>query len=600
MKTSPFKVFALSVCVLLISSQTNYLQCLEKEQKLRLQKINASYTSMIRFNINNISTWIKNDGTTDFYLTDSGFEFPKGSGKHAVFLSGLLWGAKVNDTVKVGGTYYSTGLQPGRILGDGSAENKDADNVRIYRVMPDYKTSSLDSEINQYEGTYEEVYARYEKDWNEWPGNLGAPFEDVNQNGIYEPSIDIPGIKSADQTLWFVANDLNKSYTENLAGSKPIGVELQVTVWGYNDSDYKDNIVFKKYRLINKSNYQLKDMYFNFYSDVDIGDAGDDLCGSDASLNLGYVYNGDDDDFDYGSAPPALGSLVLQGPIIDGLTDDKAIFNGQLIPGKDNLPMTAFFHFYCGGPNFFCPQLGEYEDGTLSWYNYFQGIEGLTDHPFMIPDQFGGGTTMYTLNGDPVTGTGWIDGIERNMGDRYINLTSGPFTMNPNDVQEIVIAQIVGDGNNRLESITILRDYATSLINDYENYLYESTYITGIEDVELPTDFILHQNYPNPFNPTTTIEYTIHTPTFGFPSREGNTRGVFTTLKVYDILGREITTLVSEYQQPGNYSVEFNVETFHGTSLPSGVYFYTLRVWDSSPDKSGSEFAETKKMVLIK
>ncbi len=120
----------------------------------------------------------------------------------------------------------------------------------------------------------------------------------------------------------------------------------------------------------------------------------------------------------------------------------------------------------------------------------------------------------------------------------------------------------------------------------------------GIE--EIPTQFKLYQNYPNPFNPSTTINYALHTPTFGVPSREGNKSGVFVTLKVYDILGREIATLVNQFQQPGKYSVLYNVETLHGASLPSGVYFYTLRVGDSSPDKSGSEFMETKKMVLIK
>ncbi|MEW6197021.1 MAG: hypothetical protein AB1521_17880 [Bacteroidota bacterium] len=117
------------------------------------------------------------------------------------------------------------------------------------------------------------------------------------------------------------------------------------------------------------------------------------------------------------------------------------------------------------------------------------------------------------------------------------------------------------------------------------------------------TSFSLGQNYPNPFNPSTTIEYTIPTP-LSVPPRHtelgevrGRDMGGVVTLKVYDILGREIATLVNEFQQPGKYSVEFNVETFHGTSLPSGVYFYSLRITDSS---LRLEFQETKKMLLIK
>jgi len=94
----------------------------------------------------------------------------------------------------------------------------------------------------------------------------------------------------------------------------------------------------------------------------------------------------------------------------------------------------------------------------------------------------------------------------------------------------------------------------------------------------LNIDFTLQQNYPNPFNPITTIKYSI-------PSIQ------FVTLKVYDILGSEVAMLVNEEKLPGNYQVVFNVETFHGTFLPSGVYFYRLQ--------AGS-FSQTKKLLLLK
>ena len=102
-----------------------------------------------------------------------------------------------------------------------------------------------------------------------------------------------------------------------------------------------------------------------------------------------------------------------------------------------------------------------------------------------------------------------------------------------------------------------------------------SDMITAIERIatDLPTHFNLQQNYPNPFNPSTTMSYTI-------PKES------FVTIKVYDLIGREIKTLVSENKPAGNYSVNFN-----GTNLPSGIYFYTIR--------AGS-FMQTKKMVLLK
>ncbi len=96
-------------------------------------------------------------------------------------------------------------------------------------------------------------------------------------------------------------------------------------------------------------------------------------------------------------------------------------------------------------------------------------------------------------------------------------------------------------------------------------------------------EFYLHQNYPNPFNPSTTIQYSI--PSARSPL-QGGARGGLVTLKVYDILGREIATLINEEQKAGNYKVEFN-----GANLSSGVYFYQLRT---------GNFTATKKLLLLK
>src|SRR3989339_550327 len=124
---------------------------------------------------------------------------------------------------------------------------------------------------------------------------------------------------------------------------------------------------------------------------------------------------------------------------------------------------------------------------------------------------------------------------------------------------------------------------------DPDNWLLEDVVgTTEIEDRDnIPTKFSLSQNYPNPFNPETTIEYRI--PASLNPSKGGTL--VHVTLKVYDVLGREVVMLVNEYQQAGTHKVTFNVKTRHASPLPSGVYFYTL--------KTGS-YVETKKMILAK
>jgi len=99
--------------------------------------------------------------------------------------------------------------------------------------------------------------------------------------------------------------------------------------------------------------------------------------------------------------------------------------------------------------------------------------------------------------------------------------------------------------------------------------------ITNIktEKKEVPEDFVLEQNYPNPFNPSTNITYSL-------PLRE------FVTLKVFDILGKEITTLVNEEKPAGEYKVQFNA-----TNLPTGVYFYRI---------NSGNYTETKKLIVLK
>ena len=102
-----------------------------------------------------------------------------------------------------------------------------------------------------------------------------------------------------------------------------------------------------------------------------------------------------------------------------------------------------------------------------------------------------------------------------------------------------------------------------------------SEMVTGVADSHdgVPIEFSLNQNYPNPFNPTTTISYDL-------------SANSFVTLKVYDILGREVATLVNERENAGTYSVKFD-----GSRLASGIYFYRL---------TAGSYISTRKLALMK
>jgi hypothetical protein len=116
------------------------------------------------------------------------------------------------------------------------------------------------------------------------------------------------------------------------------------------------------------------------------------------------------------------------------------------------------------------------------------------------------------------------------------------------------------------------------------------TYSDIVEvEIQSPMNFSLEQNYPNPFNPSTKIKFTIPENVIATPLERGK-QSQLVVLKVYDVLGNEIATLVNEEKPAGSYEIEFNSHSGEGRNLVSGIYFYQI--------KSGS-YTETKKMVLL-
>jgi len=118
-----------------------------------------------------------------------------------------------------------------------------------------------------------------------------------------------------------------------------------------------------------------------------------------------------------------------------------------------------------------------------------------------------------------------------------------------------------------------------------DDTLYLQNQVTGVGDDDgsllIPDSYNLAQNYPNPFNPVTTIRYQLPVNSHA-------------TLKVFDVLGREVATLANENKKPGSYEVEFD-----GSKLPSGVYFYRLYAHPTDA-KQTNDFVQTKKLLLVK
>jgi hypothetical protein len=554
------------------------------------------------FLINNVFNYYGNNGDGSFnkYSADNeGFEFTKGTGKTCVFEEGVVWGGyhKGGTTPKVGGSVYRHGLSAGPIIQFGTAttdpvaDDPTNPSNRIYRVRPDINPatpfasvqSKIASEetasISRYESyTDQNIYDQYINDWNQWPAAQGAPFvygKDSNNvqrtSGPYNPKYDIPGRPGADQTLWYVANDCNASRTAFLAGSPVIGLEMRRTIWGYKRAGALGQTIFTSTVLINKSGAKIDTMYIAQWADPDVGDGGDDFVGCDTSRGLGYAYNGKPTDAVYGTAIPAVGFDIVQGPVVPGSSTDTAAFLSGKRAGYRNLPMSAFTFFTQGIVAFVDPVQGP--GGDVQWYRLMQGMIASSGAQFIDPTT--SLPTKFCLSGDPATQTGWRDGMfGLTPQDRRFSLAAGPFTMAAGDTQEMVVALTAGLGADYLSSITVLRSNDDKVQSAYNSMTGVGT-VLGIAPPGkgIPVATELLQNYPNPFNPSTVIAYAL-----------GQRSNV--NLTVFNGLGQEVATLVHEVQEAGRHEVRFTAD-----GLASGIYFYMLT--------TGTAIA-TRKLVLIR
>ena len=211
------------------------------DQTKYLPKTAADPASSV-VNINNITSWITEDGYMPAIVQGSwNGSFPKGAAAGFIYQEGIVWGGLVNDggspLLRVGGNTYFPGT---------------THLTRLFRVRPDYATADMTDDAANFfliastdvtDAQKAQIRAQYAKDWNEWPANLGAPYEDVNHDGVYEPNIDVPGIPGASQTLWVSYDDRS---AVSAYGSNPIGIKVNETMWAYAIANPLGNCIFKK------------------------------------------------------------------------------------------------------------------------------------------------------------------------------------------------------------------------------------------------------------------------------------------------------------------------------------------------------------------
>lgn len=394
-----------------------------------------------------------------------GLIFPKGTTNTVVFASGLWLGCTVNGETRAVVAEYSQEYGPGSMIGV-SFDNPNRPEYVVYKVV---RFAGSPDDTAHVDRTPEELAAVPGLDplahhsWSEYMSGaapFGAPWRIHRLPNVTTPdptdSTDVPGPDvMGDQMLWCVFNDADQTLHTNSAGSSPpLGVEVQMTTFAFDRPGPLGNTVFVKYKIINKGNNILQDVYASTWSDPDVGGPSDDLVGFDLGRMMGYAYNATNSDTQYGSEPPAVGYTLLKGP---------------------TLPRVQSFNKYINGTD---------PASTTDTYNYMQG---LLPNGSEVIDPTTGQATRYFVTGDPLAGTGWIDSAPA---DRRMLLSNGPFQLSPTDTAEMLVAIVIGQSQDRLASIVDLRcsaDYVQT-VADFNFQVFPPIPVDCLQAVNCPRD----------------------------------------------------------------------------------------------------------------
>jgi hypothetical protein len=270
---------------------------------------------------NRIGTYLSNNGYMVIHHAtgSAGMEWPVGSGNSINYASGLWLVGKKDGEIVSAVAEFSNEFQPGNVTdwAPGIAGIPADPNDERFRVYMIDRKDLADPFANP--------------DYANWPVADGAPVDDEGNPLLLGTS-----------TAWPVFNDFDQILHDRLFQSGIMGVEVQMTAWAFDRPNALGDMMFFKFKIINKSGENLASLHTAFWADIDIGD-GVDLVGCDTTLSLGYSYKTQEDGV-YGANPPAIGYDLLQGPIIPS-TGDTAFVSGRIFPDFKNLPMTTFFKF---------------------------------------------------------------------------------------------------------------------------------------------------------------------------------------------------------------------------------------------------------------
>lgn len=401
-----------------------------------------------------------------FQSTDKQFLFSGGFMLSGISHDSVLWSNAVASASRV------TDYVKGRVQDPGS------DKPGIYVV------DRLDPAFGESWQTWKDAVAMGADFYDGDGDGIYSPI-DKNGNGLWDSNEDAPDLLG-DKTAWTVYNDAVESAQRRWTNVSPQGIDIQQTMFGFRSAGSIGNMLFLRYRIINRGivDDEMDSVFFAVWADPDLGGSQgytDDLVGCDTTRNAGFTWN-DGPDPTFGVEAPVFMISFFQGPVAyvpgESFTDvnSNGVYDvgtdipldtaynvrGQLlgidtIPGAKNLGLSSFVNYVQSDPTRGDPNT------HIEARNYMVGQLRTGDLLGPCTDSYGsahGGIpctsidSVYWYSGDPVTDYGWI---YTTPGDVRQMQNIGPFKLKKDEPIDIVVAYVVGRGSDAKNSVAVGR-----------------------------------------------------------------------------------------------------------------------------------------------
>jgi len=495
------------------------------------------------------------------------YEVPKGTCKKTIFASNLWIGGITQNVLRLAAqTYRQTGTDyfPGPIAIDTVISNPDPANLE--ELSKTWKINRFDIEalkINYANGNIANGSYKIPNDILTWPAKGKglynrnyAPFEDINKNGIYEPTKGEYPIIKGDQMIYWICND-NGTHTETTG--LPLGIEIHASIYAYQCNDYLvtdsnsviNYITFNHFDIYNRSKENIDSLRLGIWVDNDLGNYADDYIGCNPKEGYSYCYNGDDNDEGsngYGLNPPISSTLFLKTP----LENNTEVGFGKFVYYNNDLSQQG----NPSSPQHYWNYLnGKWKDGLPITYGGI-GRGGIDTASF-----------MFCGTNDLVGRSNWNESTAGNTpGDRRSLSVMNLFTLKPNDKKSIDYAHIYTKSNSggALGSFNKLSEEVKKIKNWYKTNSFPSCLKLNvglnneIENSNLNKVII----YPNPTNGLLSI----------------SSSQTISNINVFDITGKLVYCKQNDVKQ-SNTEIDLS-------ALSNGIYLINVETINGGISKN--------------